>query len=463
MNEIKSNIINPNDSSDTPLYIQLYNHYKELISSGTLKAESKLPSIRRCAKERMISRTTVEAAYLQLVAEGYVASRPGSGFYVSELNYKDIHRVKPVQHSKSREENKPLYDFATYAVDYKSFDFDLWSRYIKSALRNEERLLSYGDPQGEYDLRVVLSKYVAERRGVICTPEQIVVGAGVQSLLQILCSLTGVRSSVSFTGASFEQGKAVFEDRGFITITYKNIDRDLSKFKKDKVQLIYTSPSHITPWGEVMPIQTRLALLAFAQRENCLIIEDDYDSEFRYYSRPVPSLQGLDGGNKVVYMGTFSRLLMPSLRISFMVLSKDLTEVYKKRGRVYNQTASKTEQIALCKFINDGHLARQIRKARKLYMTKSQQLCIAVNRVFGDRAIAIPGSGGFLIQMEVKSDLSAEELVKRSARVGVLLRTFETDEEEKYPRLLLSCSGVAEENFEKALKILEKEFFKDEL
>lgn len=146
-----------------------------------------------------------------------------------------------------------------------------------------------------------------------------------------------------------------------------------------------------------------------------------------------------------------------------MVLSKDLTEVYKKRGRVYNQTASKTEQIALCKFINDGHLARQIRKARKLYMTKSQQLCIAVNRVFGDRAIAIPGSGGFLIQIEVKSDLSAEELVKRSARVGVLLRTFETEEEEKYPKLLLSCSGVAEENFEKALKILEKEFFKDKL
>ena len=125
MNEIKSNIINPNDSSDTPLYIQLYNHYKELISSGRLKAENKLPSIRRCAKERMISRTTVEAAYLQLVAEGYVTSRPGSGFYVSELNYKDIHRVEPVQHSKSREENKPLYDFATYAVDYKSFDFDL--------------------------------------------------------------------------------------------------------------------------------------------------------------------------------------------------------------------------------------------------------------------------------------------------------------------------------------------------
>lgn len=460
MNEVKRDIINPKDSPNTPLYIQLYNHYRNLISSGTLKAESKLPSIRRCAKERMISRTTVEAAYLQLVAEGYVTSRPGSGFFVSELNYKDIQRVEKLQHNKYIIQSQPLYDFATYAVDYKSFDFDLWSRYIKSALRNEERLLSYGDPQGEYDLRVALSKYVADRRGVICTPEQIVVGAGVQSLLQILCSLTGVRSPISFTGASFEQGQAVFEDRGFKILTYKNINRDLSKFKEDKIKMIYTSPSHITPWGDVMPIQIRLALLAFAQREDCLIIEDDYDSEFRYYTRPVPSLQGLDGGDKVVYMGTFSRLLMPSLRISFMVLSKELTEIYEKRGRVYNQTASKTEQIALGKFISDGHLGRQIRKARKLYMAKSQQLCIAINNVFEEKATAIPGSGGFLVQLEVKSSLSSKELAKRGADVGVLLRTFEAEEENDYPRLLLSCSGVAEENFQDALRLLKKEFFK---
>lgn len=460
MNEVKRDIINPKDSPNTPLYIQLYNHYRNLISTGTLKAESKLPSIRRCAKERMISRTTVEAAYLQLVAEGYVSSRPGSGFFVSELNYKDIQKVEKLQHNKSIIQNQPLYDFATYAVDYKSFDFDLWSRYIKSALRNEERLLSYGDPQGEYDLRVALSRYVADRRGVICTPEQIVVGAGVQSLLQILCSLTGVRSPISFTGASFEQGQAVFEDRGFKTLTYKNINRDLSKFKEDKIKMIYTSPSHITPWGDVMPIQIRLALLAFAQREDCLIIEDDYDSEFRYYTRPVPSLQGLDGGDKVVYMGTFSRLLMPSLRISFMVLSKELTEVYERRGRVYNQTASKTEQIALGKFISDGHLGRQIRKARKLYMAKSQQLCIAINNVFEEKATAIPGSGGFLVQLEVKSSLSSEELAKRGADVGVLLRTFEAEEKNDYPRLLLSCSGVAEENFQDALRLLKKEFFK---
>ena len=454
-------ILNQNDSSDVPLYIQLYNYYKSLISSGTLKAESKLPSIRRCANERMISRTTVEAAYLQLAAEGYITSRPGSGFYVNDLNYMDIQRPSPMQVTKSKFQHKVLYDFATSAVDYKSFNFDLWSRYMKSALRNGERLLSYGDPQGEYDLRVVLSKYVAERRGVICTPEQIVVGAGIQSLLQILCSLTGLRSPVAFAGGSFKHARAVFYDRGFNTLNYGNITNDLSNFHKDKIKIIYTSPSHTTPWGDVMPMQTRLELLSFAKANDCLIIEDDYYSEFRYYSRPVPSLQGLDGGEKVIYMGTFSKLLLPSLRISFMVLSKELTNVYANRGKIYNQTASKTDQIALCQFIRDGHLLRQIKKARKLYMVKSQQLCIAIDKVFGDKAKALPGSGGFLIQLEVKSKLSSKELEKRGKDVGVLVSSFDYGEEGQYPRLLLSCSGVSEDNFEKALILLKDEFFKE--
>ncbi len=461
MSKVSKTIINPEDSLGVPLYIQLYNHYKSLISSGSLKPGSKLPSIRRCASERMISRTTVEGAYLQLGAEGYITSRAGSGFYVSDLNYTDIKEPLPSNYKKSIVKEKPLYDFVSSTVDHKSFNFDLWSRYIKSALRNGDRLLSYGDAQGEYDLRVAITRYVAERRGVICTPEQIVVGAGVQSLLYILCSLTGVRSPVFFTGGGFAQGRAIFQDRGFETFIYGPLTNDLSEFEKAKVKIIYTSPSHSTPWGDVMPMQTRLSLLSFAQAQDCLIIEDDYDSEFRYYGRPVPSLQGLDGGHKVVYMGTFSRLLLPSLRISFMVLPIELMNAYTKRGQDYNQTASKTEQIALCQFIRDGHLEKQIKKARKLYMAKSNQLCLAVNQIFKDKAKSIPGSGGFLIQVEVKSNLSSKELARRAEEVGVLVKAFDSVEKSKYPRLLLSCSGVSEEDFEKALKLLKDALFKE--
>lgn len=437
-----------------PLYIQLYHYYKTLIAAKNIEAGTKLPSIRRCAAERRVSRTTVEGAYAQLAAEGYITAAPGSGYYVNELNYTEIKPVEALHYVESTQNKQVLYDFASAKVDYKSFNFDVWRRYIKSALRNTERLLSYGDPQGEYDLRVALANYVRERRGVVCTPEQIVIGAGVQTLLHILCALTVERSSIVFTGASFKQGKAIFEDRGFETAIYGKLNDDFGWLKKKESQIIYTSPSHATPWGDVMPMRTRLALLTLAKKHNCLIIEDDYDSEFNYYNRPTPSLQGLDGGQNVVYMSTFSKLLLPSLRMSFMVLPMQLMEKYREKGRYYNQTTSKTEQIALCQFIRDDHLERQIKKARKLYVIKKQLLCEKIEKVFGSQATAVSGSSGFLIQLEIKTDIPAVELVRRAAEVGVLVKVSDAVENSKFPRLLLSCSGVAEEEFEKALGLL---------
>lgn len=143
----------------------------------------------------------------------------------------------------------------------------------------------------------------------------------------------------------------------------------------------YLTPSQMTVWGEVMPVGDRMKLLKDAAREDMLIIEDDYNSEFRYYNRPTPSLQGLSGGRGVVYLGTFSRLLLPSIRMSYMVLPPDLLKRYQERGRFYNQTASKAEQIALCQFIRDGHLESQIRKSKKLYAAKAKCLCDAVRRI----------------------------------------------------------------------------------
>lgn len=449
MSNEKSKILS---EAKDPLYIKLYEYYKNLISSGVLKAETKLPSIRRCSAERMISRTTVESAYLQLAAEGYVTSRPGSGFYVNDLNYFTLKQSKPQNTTLNHTFKAITYDFSTSAVDLKSFNFDIWSRYIKSALRNNERLLSYGDPQGEEDLRSAIASYIAKQRGVVCNPDQIVIGAGIQSLLHIICSLTGPRSPVYFTGSSFEKGQAIFEDRGFTTATYKNMTEDFSDFEKNNVKIVYTSPSHITPWGDVMPMQQRLALLSFAQKKDCLIIEDDYDSEFRYYGRPVPALQGLDGGHKVIYMGTFSKLLLPSLRISFMVLPMELMDKYNAIGHLYNQTTSKTEQIALCQFIRDGHLERQIKKSRKLYMAKSQELCSTINRIFKNTAKAIPGTGGFLIKVEFNINLTAKEIAEKAERAGILVNTYR-DIPNEPPKISLSCSGVNEADFEKAIML----------
>lgn len=445
--------------SNHPLYLQIYEYYKNLIVLGRLKPGEKLPSIRRCALERQVSKTTIESSYMQLVAEGYIEALPGSGYYVSEggFNTKSEKTVSPYQEADIKK-IKPMYDFASGNVDYKSFNFDLWKRYMKSALRNTERLVAYGDPQGEYDLRVVLMNYVKETRGVVCSPEQIVVGAGVQSMLGILCSLTGKRSPICFTGNTFKQGKAIFEDRGFETY-YKREVNDLSYFQENKVKMLYTFPSHMSVWGEVMSMKTRMALLEFAQKEDCLIIEDDYDSEFRYYTRPVPSLQSLDGGQKVVYIGSFSRLLLPSLRIAFMVLPVELMESYREKGHLYNQTASTAEQIALCQFIRDGHLRKQIKKTRKLYMNKSQELCTTIKEVFGSQANAVSRGGGFLVRFEVDSPLSAEELARKAEQVGVRLKVSDYLNDKGWPCLLLSCSGVDEKDFKEAMLILKKEFW----
>ena len=228
----------------------------------------------------------------------------------------------------------------------------------------------------------------------------------------------------------------------------------------------------MTVWGEVMPVGDRMKLLKDAAREDMLIIEDDYNSEFRYYNRPTPSLQGLSGGRGVVYLGTFSRLLLPSIRMSYMVLPPDLLKRYQERGRFYNQTASKAEQIALCQFIRDGHLESQIRKSKKLYAAKAKCLCDAVRRIFGEKARTHLGDAGFLVLMELDSPLTSVEIAGRAAQAGVAVRPVESvgsllekqehHFQEGYPKLLLSCASMGAERYEEALEVLKEVVYKKE-
>ena len=443
---------------ENPLYLEIYEYYKQLILLGRMKPGEKLPSIRKSALERQVSKTTIESSYMQLVAEGYIYGVAGSGYYVSEMNLEELKKVLPAAYEKD-DAQKLLYDFVSSSVDDKVFNFELWRRYMKSALRNTERLVGYGDPQGEYDLRVALMEYAKEARRVVCTPEQIVVGAGVQSLLGIICALTGKKSPICFTGKDFKQGQAVFKDRGFELYYRKQLMEDLGFLRQKKVQMLYTFPSHMTPRGEVMPMKTRIDLLHYAEHNNCLIIEDDYDSEFRYYTRPVPSLQSLDGGQKVIYVGSFSRLLLPSLRIAFMVLPVELMECYEAKGKYYNQTASTAEQIALCQFIRDGHLKKQIKKARKRYMYKSQELANCIEKVFKNKAKVLPNVGGFLVPFEVHSQLTPKEIEERALAVGIKLRVEDTLSHGEWPCILLSCLGTDEVYYEESMQQLKKVLF----
>ena len=421
------------------LYLQVYENYKNMIMERRLPAGSRMPSLRKCSAELKLSRTTIENAYLQLAADGYIVARAQSGYYVT-----NIAEQKPVS-TTSWHANLPSiqYDFASNGVDHESFRFDLWQRYIKSALRQSDRLLSYGEPQGEADLRQVLADYIRQRRNVNCSADDIVIGAGVQSILNLLCPLIHDRKTVSFPNASFVQGSTIFSDYGF-EVQYRNKDCDV----------IYVSPAHMTKWGEIMPVSRRMELVHYAAAKGSLIIEDDFENEFVYFQRPTPSLFNLAGGHGVVYIGSFSRLLLPSIRLSFMVLPPSLSRKYAAVAERYSQTASKAEQIALCQFIRDGHLTSQTKKLKKLYAQKLKALENEVRNTFGRNCTIQTGAAGTSLALTIPYARTGLELKKEARMHGMSLLILE--ENAATITILLSCSSITTDDFAPACQLLSR-------
>lgn len=419
-------------------YLRVYQYYKDLILEGKLSEDTKLPSIRKGAMQFQVSRTTMENAYLLLAAEGYIISKPQSGYYVTDIAKKKRERQQALAIEK-KEEAPIRYDFVTYRAASESFRFDLWRRYMKSALRQDERLLNYGEPQGEQEFREVLCTYLQKERGVICHPDQIVIGAGVQSLLHILCPLIKERNRIVFHNREFIQGKAIFEDYGF----------ELTETGEEPY-IYYISPSQMMPWGGSLPVAKRLELIRKAQKKDILIIEDDYNSEFRYLQKPAPSLQGLAGGQGVVYLGTFSKMLLPSIRMSFMVLPPELLQSYASRKDWYNQTASKAEQIAIAQFIRDGHLASQVRKSSKIHMAKATELKEIAEQVLGNAGRSWIEESGFRVYIQLQTEYTILEVVQRAKERG--LRVMPVPGKEK--TIVLNCACVPTKEYLPAMEML---------
>ena len=421
------------------LYMQIYDYYKNLIESGKLPEGSKLPSIRRCAEERNVSKTTVEQGYMCLCDDGYILPKSQSGYYVSKRSNTAKMTEKKSENKESK--NTILYDFASAGVDAESFNMDIWRRYVKSALRQTEKLLFYGEPQGEYDLRREIANYARETRNCICTEENVVIGAGVQTLLNILCPLLKGKKTVCFDDLSYRQGAAIFTDYGF------KVNND-----REKSNIIYTSPSYSTRWGDIMSVKDRFDLTEYARKTGKLIIEDDYGSEFRYFNRPTPSLQGLDGGENIVYLGTFSKLLLPSIRISFMILPQSLINEYNKKKHLYNQTVSKADQIALCSYIRDGHLNSQIRKSRKLYTQKSKALTDLLVENFGEKIEILKTNSPLYVRCKFHIKTTTKEFCDNAEKQGVLL--IPANFHEEFPEIAFSVASVGLQYLEKAIETL---------
>ena len=422
-------------------YMQIYVYYYILIEDGKLTEGMKLPSIRRCADELGVSKTTVEQGFMCLCDDGYIVPKSQSGYYVSKRGHSP--KQTELTQKKDDEKSRILYDFSSTGVDADSFNMDIWRRYLKSALRQNERLLFYGDPQGEYDLRCEIAKYARETRNCVCNEENIVIGAGVQTLLNILCPLLKSKKTVCFDDLSYRQGIAIFNDYGF------KVNND-----REKSNIIYVSPSYSTRWGDVMSVKERFDLTEFARENNKLIIEDDYGSEFRYFNRPTPSLQGLDGGENIVYLGTFSKLLLPSISISFMILPQHLTEKYKQKKGLYNQTVSKADQIALCSYIRDGHLNSQIKKSRKIYVQKSKILADLLVEKFGEKVEILKTNSPVYIKCKFNIKISTKEFCDKIEKEGILV--ISANEKNEFPEIAFSVATVGQESLENAVNLLQK-------
>lgn len=415
-------------------YIEIYEYYKNLITTQQIKSGDRMPSIRTATKIFNVSKTTIQNAYFDLQADGYIIAAPKSGYYVSKININNSTDVdKDIQST-----TKIIYDLKSGDADKKAFDINLWQRYIKSALRQQERLLSYSDVQGEPDLREALSDYIREKRNVITSPDRIVIGAGVQCLLNILCSLITERDTVSFPDNSFYQGISVFKDYGF----------DVHTRYKD-ARIIYVSPSHMTSYGDVMPIKRRIELVDYSKLKNSLVIEDDYDSDFLYQTKPMPSLYALCGGSNVVYMGSFSNVLIPGIRISFMVLTKELAEIFQANKNKYSQTASKTEQIALCQYIRDGHIKSQTRKVRRHYTSKTKMMYDLLIKKIPSAKVSISENG---LQIKLECEFNKDLSVFEENGLSVFVKKYENN----ILQLVLSPSSIEEEQLADAVTVLSK-------
>lgn len=449
-----------------PLYIQLTEYIKQEIVKGNIPLNEKLPSKRKLAQYLKVSFNTVQSAYDQLCAEGFIESMPRKGFFVcldvEEYLLEDNSEVLAVPTPENDSLQIKL-DFSSGKVDMENFPHSLWKKLsIKSLLHSQNEWFYNGEPQGDIPLREEIVKNLYSTRGGSCAKDQIVIGAGTQHLMALICLLIGKDKKFAFENPGFHRTRITVEDLGARTVPIP-LDHQgiiVSDLYKSDANAVYVTPSHQFPYGMIMPISRRLELLEWADKQNGYIIEDDYDGEFRYKGKPIPALQGLDKKHRVIYLGTFSKSLIPSLRISYAVLPSSLVKKYKQHFTIYKQTVSRLHQDTLTRFMQEGYWNSHLNKMRTLYRKKHQTLLQSIETYFGEKVKVIGENSGLHIVLEIDCDRSECSLVQDALTVGVKVYPvsiyYFSNEYEGNPKLLLGYGGLSEQEIEQGIKLLKE-------
>lgn len=429
-----------------PLYLQLYKNLRGSIRDGRLEAGARIPAIREMKEITGLSRTTIENAYQQLMMEGYIESRHKVGYFVLPLEIAEPPSpdflVSEDQESYRREGKR----VRNAGIDPNSFDFSLWRKLLAQVLREENKELNRsGDVTGEMVLKQQLRDQLRRDRGVNCSPDQIVIGAGVQVLLgMLLPMLPKEMRRVGVEDPGFVKAQYVFEDYGWEIVKIPLVDGgiDVKQLKETKSRLAYVSPSHQYPTGTVMPVAKREDLLRWAEEEQGLIVEDDYDSYLRYAGNPIPALQGMDQGDRVIYLGSFSKLLLPALRISYMILPRPLLRAFQEKKYRLTPSASKLDQLTLARFMQEGHYERHLRRIRKIYRKKNLLLTEFLAKKAGDLVSVLGIESGVHLVLEIKREVSLDQIMKKARAKGIDLERIGSVRS-AHQRLLFPYSGIA--------------------
>ena len=421
-------MISLHPESSTPLYEQLYQALAGEIRSGARAPGKPLPGRRSMAAQLGVSVSTVDTAYQMLAAEGLAESRPRRGFFVQETG--GMLQTGPARAAAlpppPQKAAAPAfrYDLSTTGIDTALFPARSWGRIQRDLLYNSPRLLQRGEAQGDAELRAAIADYLGAYRGVRCTPEQVVVGAGIEYLLGCLAHLfAGGTAAVENPG--YSRARAVLQNSG-IPCLPADIDKSglsAAALAQTGANLCYITPSHHFPTGVTMPAPRRAQLLAWAREQpGRYILEDDYDSEFRFDIRPLPSLQGMAGPDgPVVYLTTFSKSLAPGIRIACMVLPGPLLARYRQDFALYSNTVSRFEQQTLSRFMTGGYFTRHLARMRLAYKKRMEHLTAALTGALG-RALTIRGRhSGLHLLLTMPGAGGEAAMVSSAAAQGVRL------------------------------------------
>ncbi len=414
-----------NRGSDS-LYEYLYKQIKGDILAFRLAPDEKLPSKRALARHLNISIVTVEGAYGQLLAEGYIYSVPKSGYYVSRLSGAAQRPVETLVVEEIPDSTPIFADFVGAHGGKSDFPFPVWTRLMREIMSDSpEKLMVRSPSAGVRELREAIAAHLFSFRGMSVRPEQIVVGAGTEYLYGLIIQLLGRDSRYGVENPGYRKISRIYEanrvDCVYIPMDEKGVDPEA--LGKSGADVLHISPSHHFPSGIVTPVSRRYELLSWAcSAPGRYIIEDDYDSEFRLMGKPIPPLRSIDLMGKVIYINTFSKSLSSTIRISYMVLPEALMEEYEKRLSFYSCTVSNFDQYTLAAFIRSGQLEKHINRMRSLYKSRRDGLiaCIKTQERFTSVRIKEEDAGLHFL-LELDTTLSDAEIVSRCRNKGLRL------------------------------------------